>query len=229
MIKHPCIVPASTKEIHFFDNFYDKGLEWYESNFGSMITNESDAAKKITGESSPYYIFHPLVPSRVKSLVPNVKLILLLRNPVDRAISHYYHEVSMGIETLSLDDAIRSEEKRMEGQYDIVMNGQYSFNHQHFSYLSRGIYVDQIKRWLDTFPKERFKIIKSEDFFSTPSKIMSEISDFLGMENYPHLKYEKYNIGDYVQPDIKIQKYLMEYFKPHNERLYSFLDRNFDW
>jgi hypothetical protein len=226
---NPNIVSASVKEVHYFDYNFDKGQEWYESHFDPVIGNESDQDGKITGEASPYYIFHPLVPLRVKALLPDIKLIVLLRNPVDRAISHYYHEVRMGAETLSLEDAISSEEKRMKDQHEITMTGQYSFNHQNFSYTSRGIYVDQLQRWFDIFPKNRFKIIKSEDFFSAPSKIISEVFDFLCVNDHHLSKYEQHNIGDYMPANTKIRQELTDYFKPYNEKLYSFLDVDFNW
>ena len=228
MTTHPNIISASVKEVHYFDYNFDKGFKWYESHFDSS-RDDSDKDAKITGEASPYYIFHPLVPLRVKTLLPDVKLIVLLRNPVDRAISHYHHEVRMGAEKLSLEDAISSEQERLKGQDEIIASGQYSFNHQNFSYASRGIYVDQLKRWFDIFPKDRFKIIKSEDFFSAPSAILSEIFNFLCVKDHCLSNHEVHNIGNYELADVKIREELTEYFKPYNEKLYSFLGINFNW
>ncbi len=87
--QHPQILPAVRKELHFFDDHYRRGLGWYRSQFPTR-----GARGTITGEATPYYLSHPHAPARIQRLLPQARLIVLLRNPVERAISHYFFEVS---------------------------------------------------------------------------------------------------------------------------------------
>jgi len=148
MVLHPQISSAKNKEVHYFDIFFYKGLDWYLSQFPSLSSNNKNL---ITGESSPYYIFHPLAAKRIFKIIPKVKLIVLLRNPVERAYSHYHHIVKLGHESLTIEEAIKSEKERLDGETEKILSGEFSFNHQHYSYLARGIYVDQLIQYFELF------------------------------------------------------------------------------
>jgi|SRR5690242_3518862 len=100
LARHPDVAPPSAKELHFFDSEYHKGDAWYRERFPSLRNGF------ITGEATPYYIFHPHTPTRVRDWNSKVKLIVLLRNPVDRAYSHYHHEVRLGTESLDFETAL---------------------------------------------------------------------------------------------------------------------------
>lgn len=147
---HPSILPALRKELHYFDNNYDKCLEWYKAFFPLRLPREtnSTANPPLRGEATPYYIFHPRAHQRIADVLPNAKLIVVLRNPVDRAYSHYWHEVRMGYEHLSFEEAIAKESERTGREvHDLLRDEQYrSVEHQHFSYLNRGIYHQQLRR-----------------------------------------------------------------------------------
>jgi len=226
LIEHPLIAPAAEKELHFFDLNFDKGVEWYESQF-----TPASQPQVLTGEASPYYIFHPLVPQRLHQLYPQVKPIALLRDPVDRAISHYYHEVRLGFESLTLEEAIASEAARLEGEAaKIIADPNYhSFNHRHYSYLSRGIYIQQLRHWMQYFPREQFLILKSEDFYANPAAIVSQVFQFLNLPIYQQGQYSKYNRGDYPVSslDKHLRQMLEKYFQPYNQQLASYLGRTF--
>ena len=159
--QHSQIQLPSVKEIHFFDYNYGKGIEWYRKQFPGKFIR-----LKITGEASPYYLFHPLVPQRVFSCCPNAKFIVLLRNPVDRAYSHFMMEKKRGDEPLTFEEAINIEPQIINNEENkIINNPEYrSISHQRSSYLARGMYYSQIKRWLNYFPKKQFLFIKSESF-----------------------------------------------------------------
>lgn len=217
LIQHPQILPAAQKEIHFFDINYSKGIEWYEAQFPAR----SPGAGRLSGESSPYYIFHPLVPKRVKKLFPEVKLIILLREPVARAWSHYHHEVRLGYEHLPFEEAIACEPQRLQGEIEKLNSDEtyYSFNHQHYSYLSRGIYIEQLQNWMELFPKKQFLILKSEDFYAAPAQILNQVFEFLEVPPYQLDHYGKYNVGHYPALPESTRHYLIEYFRPHNQRL----------
>src|SRR5947209_14940507 len=159
---HPCIAPATIKEVHFFDRRFHKGLAWYRGHFPTWI--EKYYAQRfrcrtfLTGEASPSYLFHPHAPGRIAKVLPHVKLIVLLRNPVDRAYSQYYHVVEHSYGTLSFEEAVRDEEERIAKERARVLeDGRYdSYAFRHLSYLSRGIYIDQLQVWMSLFPREQF-------------------------------------------------------------------------
>lgn len=228
LIQHPQILAASQKEVHFFDFNFNQGIDWYRSQFPPEV----DQQNAITGEASPYYLFHPLVPARVYQHFPQVKLIVLLRNPITRALSHYYHEVRLGFENLSLSEAISQEAERMQGETEKIIADEnyYSYNHQHYSYLSRGIYIEQLQLWQKYFPAQQFLIIKSEDFYTNPGAIVQEVLKFLGLPDRQLSQYNSYNAGDYprdINPEIA--NHLKTYFQPYNQKLSTYLARNFNW
>lgn len=236
LVEHPNIARASRKEPHFFSGEnYLKGRFWYRAYFPTVLqkrfAERKGGERFITGEATPYYIFHPHAPRRVRETVPNVKLVALLRNPVDRAISQYHHEVRRGNETLPLAEAIEREPERLEGEREKMLRDESyaSFAYQYHSYLARGIYVDQIKAWRDHFPEERLLILKSEDFLAEPAKIVGQTLEFLGMSGMEFEEYARLNRGGYSKIDPGLRERLVEYFRPHNERLYEYLGRDFGW
>lgn len=225
LAQHPLVAPSLQHEIHYFDLNFDKDLKWYQSQFPELESG------MITGESSPYYLFHPLVAQRVFDIYPQIKLIVLLRNPTERAISQYYHEVRLGYESLSLTEAIAAERTRLQGEIDrIIETGTYySFNHQHYTYLSRGIYIEQLQNWMSIFPKAQFLILLSEDLFSYPLETMNKVLKFLELPPYYSEKYLKYNYGNYSPPSNEIYQQLVEYFQPYNQKLTEYLGINLNW
>lgn len=235
LIEHPCVAPSFQKEVHFFDNNFRKGIAWYRAHFPTLLykyyVEKIHKRKLITGEASPYYIFHPHAPRRIKKILPHVKLIILLRNPVDRAFSHYHHEVRLGFETLSFEDAIKKESERLNGEKEKMLQDEdyYSFNYQHYSYLQRGIYIDQIKVWFHLFPRKQILILKSEDFYADPPTTLRQVFRFLNLPNWELREYKKYNYTIYSKMSTTLRNRLIEYFKPYNEQLSEFLGMNFDW
>ena len=185
----------------------------------------------ITGESTADYIRHPIVAKRIYSLLPNVKIIILLRNPVDRAYSEYNMNVKWNLEKLSFEEAIEKENEILKGGIDRILIDKhykhYKFNQ--FFYLLRGIYINQIKFWFRYFPKEQILILKSEDFNNNPPSILKVVFKFLELPNWRLFEYKKWNKGNYHKMDDKTRNWLINYYKPYNKRLYEFLGRNFNW
>lgn len=232
--KHAYVTPALRKEIHFFDINYRKGMAWYRAHFPSLWTKIVRKSRKscfITGEASPYYIFHPHAPKRIARVIPSVKLIVLLRNPVDRAYSHYHHALRQGNETLSFEDAIGNEEERLCREMEKMLEDEnyYSFNHQKYSYLSRGIYSEQIETWLTLFPREQILIEKSEDLYTNPQMILNRVLDFLSLPAWEMDEDIKYNTGSYGPIDPNTRERLIDFYRQHNARLYQLLGIEFDW
>ena len=139
--QHPQVVEASRKEVHYFDINYSKGESWYRSHF-PRPRDLGDG--QITGEGSPYYMCHPHAPARIARLLPNAPLIVLLRNPVERAISHYFHSQRNGREPLPIEQAMAQEEPRIEAEFARMRaDGRYiSRAHRWHSYKARGRYVE---------------------------------------------------------------------------------------
>lgn len=225
LIQHPNIIPAKKKEIHFFDNQYDKGVSWYRSQFPLLLNPKVNF---ITGEASPYYLFHPHAAKRIYETMPQVKLIALLRNPVDRAYSHYKY---LGKIKEPFKEAIKLEQERIGEERDKMIKDE-TYNsrfHQTYSFLSKGIYVDQLKVFQRYFNKDNILILKSEDFFKDPQSVVNQVFEFLNLPQYNIDKFPIYNESNYKSLDNSMQKYLVDYFKPHNQRLYEYLGENFDW
>lgn len=235
LVKHPSIVPAFDKEIYFFNGKFQKGINWYRTHFPLLpykyYVTKICRQKFLTGEATPGYIFHPHVPKRVSEALPHVKIIVLLRNPVDRAYSHYHHEVRKKRETLSFEDAIKTEEERLRGEFEKLINNERykSFNYIHYSYLARGIYVDQLQRWNNFFKKEQILILKSEDFFRDTQTSFDQALQFLGLPGWQVNDFRKAHVGYYPKMDTAIRNRLLNYFKPHNHKLYEYLGINFGW
>lgn len=227
LIRHPLIAEPLIKEIHYFDINYHKGLKWYRAYF----PRNKGKINVITGESSPYYLFHPLVPERVHVTLPDVKLIVLLRNPVDRAYSHYFHEIKRGRENLSFVEAIEREKKRLEGEKDRMLKDgtYYSYNHHRYSYISRGIYVEQLGRWMNYFRREQFLLLRSEEFYEDPLVIVNRVFEFMGLEYLEENTFRKYNKASYPPMEEATQRRLNEYFRPYNERLEDLTGEHFYW
>ena len=214
------------KEIHFFDNFYHKGIGWYKSHF--PVTSRK---QKIVGEASPYYIFHPQAMERMATTVPESKVIVVLRDPVERAFSHYKWEVRQGYETLSFEKALDEEETRLQGEIEKLKNNSqyYSLDYQHYSYTSRGMYYDQIKRLYKLIDPANCLILSSEEIFSGHQEAFSKLQDFLGLT---HLNYKDFKEINATKSSIMqevTRARLKELFRSENQKLYELLGKDFGW
>ena len=183
---HPWIAAALRKEVHYFDFQFAKGRRWYLAHFPPARPWRRDGGL-LTGEGSPYYLVHPLAPGRVHAFNPAMKLIVLLRNPVDRAWSHYRHEVRRGFESLEFEAALEAEPERLAGAEEQLRQGPhyYSFAHHHFSYLDRGRYAHYLRAWLDRFPKNQLLILDSADLFRDAEGVVNRAFAFLEVPPHP--------------------------------------------
>jgi hypothetical protein len=233
---HPSIVGAATKEVHYFDVNHRRGVDWYRSNFPPRRRLERLTSRlgrrAMTGEASPYYLFHPHVPQRMHELLPDAKLIVLLRDPVERAISHHNHEVQDGFETLPLAEAIEAEERRLPRSPDVLARDEPSpaaFSHRHHSYLSRGRYAEQLEVWFALYPRERFLIMESRELFDEPPAAVARTLAFLDLPPHELSSYD--NLSSRAKGEIApdLRRRLYEYFAPHNRRLYELLGTDFRW
>ena len=228
--QHPKVFENKAKEIHFFDRHYTHGENWYRARFplaGSLLSSHQ------LGEATPYYLCHPHAPTRIASLLPQAKLIAILRNPVDRAISHYFHEQKKGREELPILEALQREEERCAEEWQRMLNDpQYiSKAHQSFSYKQRGIYLEQIKRYLEVFPEEQLLILESSKLFSKPQAVLKKVFNFLEIDSevaIPDIAIKNANPNKKMVPDT-VRSYLQDYFAPHNKALQNALGKDFGW
>jgi Sulfotransferase domain len=229
LCQHPYVEPAATKEVHFFDTNFARGVEWYRSRFSPPTQKEG--RKVLTGESSPYYIYHPHAAHRAAQVVPGARLIALLRNPVDRAFSDYNHKAREGRESLSFEEAIAAEEERLRGEKEkMLADESYSSpNYRRFSYLSRGVYADQLGEWRGYFDEGQLLVLKSEDFFEDPQAVFERVLEFLGLPHRGSGVSGERNEGEYDQMNPATRRRLEDYFEPHNKRLYDFLGIDLGW
>lgn len=234
LVEHPNVAGAFRKEVHFFDNFASGTLRYrayFPTSAYKRHVKRSRGLDLLTGEATPYYLFYPPAPARVRKAVPNVKLIALLRDPVDRAYSHYHHEVRNGTETLSFSEAIEREAERLGGEWEKIGRGAYdSLSHRRYSYLSRGVYVDQVRNWRACFPEEQLLILRSEDLFADTSGVLERTAGFLDLPAMEREDRRRVNKGAYAEAmDKRTRGALVDYFRPYNERLYEYLGRDFGW
>ena len=169
--QHPSVYLAPGKEVHYFSKHWDQPTAWYASHYQAARPEEC------CGDITPFYLFHPLVPQRIHSLLPNAQLIVLLRDPVERALSQYFHSVRLGFETLALEDALAAEEERLS-------TGELQHLQEH-SYVSRSRYLEQLDRYLKLFPDQQLLVLQSEPFFTDPAATWQQIETFLGLPQAP--------------------------------------------
>ena len=233
--RHPCVAESFRKEIDYFDFNWSRGLRWYRAHFPTRWQAAWTRARRghplVTGEATPYYLYHPLVPERIVQTLPDVKLIALLRNPVERAYSHYNMNCRQQKESLSFEEAIECEEERLRGEYLRLEQGEIEFseNHYKFGYQFRCVYVDRLKHWHEYFPPERLLVLRSEDLYEDPPAVLDQVIDFLGLPSWKLTEFKAYNQKPYQPIRPETRRKLAEHFAPHNERLYEYLGRDFGW
>jgi hypothetical protein len=193
LTQHPRVRGSRIKELNFFCGQFGKGEGWYKANF-TPARHET-----VFIEASPCYLFHPLAASRAARMVPDAKLIALLREPVDRAYSHYNQNVELGLETLPLEDAVRREEDLRPLWEAEVLAGQaaHSHHHQTFSYVGKSLYAEQLSTWLKHYPRQQMLIIRSEDLYARTQDVLDEVTDFLALDRFPFPDLSVKNGRDY--------------------------------
>jgi hypothetical protein len=211
LIRHPLVEPAAMKELRFFNNNFSEGLSWYGRYFPHR--KYIDDRKTVSGEATPAYLFDPLVPERMAKTVPDAKLIALLRNPVDRAYSHYQMWVRRGDEVRSFEEATRQE---MAGETDA-------------RYLIRGLYAEQLERFSFFAERDQLLILKSEDFFSRWWGVLGRVLAFLDLPSLAPFTVPPSTKTAYPPMDPATRRRLEAYFEPHNQSLYEYLGVDFGW
>lgn len=222
---HPAVRKAVLhKGVHYFDMNYDRGINWYRAHFPLAVTG------RLTFESSPYYMFHPLAAERIAADLPGVKLIVLVRDPVERAHSAHAHECARGFETEPFERAIDLEPGRLDGEAErIAALGCLSHSHQHHAYLARGRYAEQLDRLEQLFGRDRIHVVDSGDFFGKPEPVYDRVLDFLGLAGRGYPVFERHNARARSPIPQRLRAKLDEHFMPFDQQLVSWLDRVPSW
>jgi hypothetical protein len=234
--EHPQTLLAQKKEPNYFSfNYGFFNTIIYKSIFPTLFEKIfyrlKNSAKVISGEASTYYLFYPHTPERVFKKYPLIKVIILIRNPVDRAFSHYKLNVKLKRENNSFEDAINDENLRIGTEIEkLKKNKRYDSQNLHFySYLERGKYYKQIVNWLKYFPEDQVKIVSSEDFFSNPQVIYSEILRFLEIADHKLKANEIYSKGTEEFIKKETRRTLNNYFKESNQKVFDLLKKDNIW
>ena len=236
--EHPQFRSATlkTKGVHFFDTRYEKGMAWYRAHFPTSVYRAMFKARHgvdlVTGEAAPYYLFHPHVPYRLHQHLPNVKLIAMLRDPIERTYSQWQHELSRGFEHLdSFEAALDAEPGRLAGEVE-KMNADpdyKSHSHQHYSYMARSRYADQVETYFSLFAREQLHFIKAEDFFADPGVEYAKVLEFLGIKPHSLGDYKKHNGYKRTPMAAETRARLEQHFADSNARLEKLLGPSFTW
>jgi hypothetical protein len=218
--QHPQVAPCRTgKGTHYFDVNYPRGEAWFRSGF----PHQRDPWR-VTGEGSPYYMFHPAAPERIARTLPEVRLIAVLRDPVERAWSHYKYEVSRGHETLDLVEALDAEPERLRGEEErLLADPAYvSTAHRYHTYLQRGHYAEQLSRIFEYVDRERVLVLRSEELFADPHEQLARVWSFLGLDRVDLEGLRAFKAGAEVSSvPAGVAQRLTAYYEPHNAALRS--------
>jgi hypothetical protein len=205
---HPQVRAATGKELQYFSLHYGRGERWYRGHF------PPSSPGVVCFEASPLYLFHPDAPSRAAATLPRGRYIALLRDPVERAWSHYLHTRSYGQESLDFAAALAAEESRLATPDGL----------RRYSYAARGRYAEQLSRWLAHVPRERLLVLRSEDLYADPTTVYAQVLGFLGLDAFTPAEFAVHTrrVGR-AEPPAEAVRVLREHFAPHNARLADLL------
>jgi Sulfotransferase domain len=179
--RHPDVSPSLRKEVEYFSRRYGRGERWYRAHFALDAPSH-----RLCFEATPDYLFHPLAAARAATVVPEARLVVMLRDPVARAWSHYHHMVALGHEHLEFEAAVAAEPDRCAD--DLARLGDDPLHDPvallRYSYLARGRYAEQLARWFEHFPRDRLLVVRSEEFFADPRGSYHQILDFAGLPSW---------------------------------------------
>ena len=220
---HPNVAPAWKKEIHYFDEHYGRGMRWYRAHFPFRRRG------RVTGEATPYLLFHPLAPARAAHDLPHsTRFIVLLREPSQRAISQYwfwrqwFRRELEGTEIESLEEGIAREPERMAAAEPLVRRGEWNHDHIWFSYLARGEYAGQLRRWFDAVGRDRVLVVESEQLNSDPA-VSARVLEWLGLPSHPQ-PFPALNAAVRLEEaDPELTALMSRHFESHNRELFDLI------
>jgi len=227
--QHPNISGALYDELGYFDDNYHLGVNWYKSLFPTIFTKkriQKEHGKFLSFDDTPFYVYNPQVVRRIHENFPNAKMILLLRNPIDRAYSNYNLP---NFTKLTFEEIIQNEIDEINNIDLDSKDESYLVNDFYEKILPRGLYAKQLEYWYKIFPKEKIFIQSSEEFANNTHDVLNEIFDFLGIKQVKIPDITKQNVRKIPPMKQNTRDYLIEFFKPYNESLYKLINKKFNW
>lgn len=229
LMSHPNIMRANLhKGVNYFDVNYERGRAWYLSHFPLAVTAGRRAApgadRALVFDSSGYYMFHPHAPARIAADLPDVKIVAMVRDPVERAFSAYKHEFARGFETETLQRALALEDERIEPELARMQaDPRYQSQvYRHQAYRRRGHYAEQLRRFADLLGREQVHVVASERFFTEPEDEYGLLLDFLGLPRIYPPSFDRYNPRPSAPLDDAINAELRRHFEPYDADLEAF-------
>ena len=223
------------KGLYFFDERFDRGERWYRSHFPTTSTRLGSERRLghhvVAGEGSPYYLFHPLAPARAKALVPNAQILVVLRNPIERAFSHWKERRRNQTEPLDFAAALAAEPDRLAGETERIERrpGYRSFAHRHCSYAAQGDYAPMLERWFGAFGRNQVWVASSEEVFADPQAAVDEVHDRLGLPGHRLADYRRLNAEPSRDLDPGLRRELATEFAPAITATERLLGRALPW
>lgn len=236
LMSHPLIHQANFhKGVNYFDINYHRDFAWYRGHFPTAaslsLRTRGHAGSPVTFEASGYYMFHPCAAERMARHLPEVKILAMLRDPIERAFSAHKHELARGFETEPFERALDLEEERLAGQEDrMVADPTYqSHSHRHHAYTRRGHYAEQVTRLLEHFPAAQVHLVESESFFEQPERTYGQVLDFLDLPATMPDSFDRWNARPSSPMADSTRARLRKHFEPHDEALAPLLGRTPAW
>lgn len=232
--QHPAATgPVLRKGVHYFDTGHHNGPNWYRSHFPLRATLRARWGRPRVRvfESSPYYLFHPLSSERIAGELPEARIVVILRDPVERAYSAHAHETARGFETEPFARALELEEKRLSGTEERLLEdpGHHSHAHQHHGYVARGRYVDQLARMERAVGRERMHVVDYADLFDGGSRSLAEIVRFLDLPPGPRIMLGRHNARKRAVMPESLRAELTSRFADSDARLAAWWGRTPSW
>lgn len=231
--QHPQVVrPTLNKGINYFDMNYDKGSRWYRAHFPLAARRSSrNQEPSVAFEASGYYMFHPLAPERIARDLPDVKIVAMLRDPVERAYSAWKHESARGFDDFSFEDAIEQEARRTQGERGrMIDNPQYqSYPYRHHSYTARGHYSAQLRQFYDLLPDSKIHVVYSESFFAQPESEFGQLADFLGIDAGTGIAFDRHNARPSGPMPGRTREILTQEYQDEADELEKLVGRRPPW
>lgn len=234
LAEHPAVRrPPVEKGTDYYTLHSYRSLEWYRRHFPLRLPAAGPRHDTpVSFEACTYYLFHPFALERLARDFPQMRLVAMLRDPVERAFSAYKHELARGFETeTDFDRALDLEKQRLTGEVERMrVDPTYeSFSHRHHAYVSRGHYAEQLERALRHFPREQLLVIESESFFADPAQEYRRLTDFLGLSRYEPAAFEQHNARPSAPMPQRTRARLQHALADDRERLTEILGRPPRW
>ncbi|HSL74325.1 MAG TPA: sulfotransferase [Ilumatobacteraceae bacterium] len=246
--RHPAMCPLvpsarrlpmmreNMKGVHHFDGDMSRSMRWYRSHFASSLSRswrERQVGASFTAEASPYYFFHPLAAGRAAAALPATTFLVMLRDPVERTVSHWAEQTRNGVETLPLRDALAAEAERLGDDRIRLTTGALLESHadEQQSYAAQSEYAASLARWTDAVGTDRVLVVFSEDYYRDPRSTLDTVTASIGVEPLPaHATSEHRNAAPRPGAiDADLDAELTERFRPDVERLVHQLGRRPPW